>query len=189
MTDQEIIDEILIQGKYNSFGLLVDRYQHMAYTIAYKLVQDSDNAKDITQDAFLKVFEQLSTFKGQSKFSSWLYTIVYRQGLNQLRKSKDKVLTMEVKHENLLTVENVDLPIEQLSKKERNKYVNSAIDQLTEIDQTIISLFYLGEKSLQEIEEITGLKQSNIKVRLHRSRKSLAAILKTMLSSEVKSII
>ncbi|MDA8595505.1 sigma-70 family RNA polymerase sigma factor [Flavobacteriaceae bacterium] len=189
MTDQEIIEEILIKGKYNSFGLLVDRYQHMAYTIAFKLVQDSDSAKDITQDAFLKAFEQLSTFKGQSKFSSWLYTIVYRQGLNELRKSKDKNLSMEVKHENLLTVENKDLPLEQLSKKERRKYITLAIGQLNEIDQSLISLFYLGEKNLKEIEEITGLSESNIKVRLHRSRKSLATILENMLNSEAKSII
>ena len=187
-SDQLHIDKVL-QGDVNAFAFLIDKYKNMAYTLAIKIVKSHEEAEEIAQDSFLKAYQKLSSFKGDSKFSTWLYTIIYRNALTHVRKKK--VDTSDI---DSFVIDNYkdgsDFPqIEAMKNEERDHYVQAAVSRLNETDATIITLFYLNECSIEEIEGITGLSQSNVKVRLFRARKKLSVELAGLLKDEVKTIL
>jgi len=188
ISDQIYIDEVL-QGDTNAFTYLIDKYKNMAYTIAIKIVKNTEDAEEVTQDSFLKAYQKLETFKGNSKFSTWLYTIIYRNAISKIRKKK--VVTTDI---DSFVIENhttdFDFPqIEAIKNGEQKKYIAAAIDNLSEIDALLITLFYLNESSVEEIEKITGLTKSNVKVKIFRARKKLYNELSLLLKEEVKELI
>ena len=85
--DQIYIDKVRA-GDSSAFSYLVDNYKDMAYTIALKIVRNAEDAEEVAQDSFIKAFQQINTFQGKSKFSTWLYTIVYRTAISKTRKKK-----------------------------------------------------------------------------------------------------
>jgi RNA polymerase sigma-70 factor (ECF subfamily) len=187
-SDQIFIDKVL-QGDTNAFTYLIDRYKNMVYTLALKIVKNTEDAEEIAQDSFLKAFQKLHTFKGESKFSTWLYTIVYRNGISKVRKKK-----LETTNIDSYVIDNYtndfDFPqIEAIKNGEQKKYVNEAINNLSDTDALLITLFYLNESSVEEIEKITNLTKTNIKVKLFRARKRLFKELSLLLKDEVKAII
>ena len=84
--DQFYIDKVL-QGNTSSYNYLVNNYKDMVYTIAIKIVRNREDAEEVAQDSFIKAFQKLNSFKGESKFSTWLYTIVYRTAISKIRKN------------------------------------------------------------------------------------------------------
>lgn len=187
-TDQKYIDKVL-QGDTNAFSYLVDKYKNMTYTVALKIVRNIEDAEEVAQDSFIKAYSQLHTFKGNSKFSTWLYTIVYRNAISKIRKKK--ITTTNI---DSFVIENhktdFDFPqIEAIKNGEQKKYVAEAIDNLPEMDAFLITLFYLNESKVEEIEKITGLTKTNIKVKIFRARKKLYNELSLLLKDELKAII
>ncbi|MCK5638382.1 MAG: sigma-70 family RNA polymerase sigma factor, partial [Flavobacteriaceae bacterium] len=168
ISDQIYIDKVL-QGDTNAFSYLIDKYKNMAYTIAIKIVKSTEDAEEVAQDSFLKAFQKLDTFKGESKFSTWLYTIVYRNAISMVRKKK--ITTTEIDSfvlDNHTT--DFDFPqLEAIKNGEQKKYLTEAINNLPEIDALLITLFYLNENTLEEIKEITNLTKTNIKVKIFRA--------------------
>ncbi len=187
-TDQIYIDKVL-QGDTNAFTYLIDKYKNMAYTIAIKIVKNTEDAEEVAQDSFLKAFQKLESFKGESKFSTWLYTIVYRNAISKIRKKK--IITTDIDSfviENYTT--DFDFPqIEAIKNGEQKIYIAKAINNLSEMDALLITLFYLNESSVEEIEKITGLTKNNIKVKIFRARKKLFTELSLLLKDELKAII
>ena len=187
-TDQIYIDRVL-QGDSNAFAFLINRYKDMVFTLALKIVKSREDAEEVAQDSFLKAYQKLEGFKGQSKFSTWLYTIVYRSALTKVRKKK-----LETTDIDSYVLDNhkdgQDFPqLEAIKNKEQQKYVREAIDNLGEVDSLLITLFYLHDNSIEEIQEITEMSQSNVKVRLFRARKRLYKELSLLLKEEVKTIL
>lgn len=187
-SDQIYIDKVL-QGDTNAFACLIDRYKNMAYTLAIKIVKNHEDAEEVAQDSFLKAYQKMDTFKGDSKFSTWLYTIVYRNAITKIRKKK--VTTSDIDD---YVIDNYsggsEFPqIEAIKNGEQQKYVRQAINSLPEKDAFLITLFYLNENSVEEIEKITNLSQSNIKVKLFRARKKLNTTLSFLLNEEVNTIL
>ena len=185
--DQIYIDKVL-QGDTNAFAYLVDRYKNLSYTVAMKIVRNHEDAEEVAQDSFIKAYSQLHTFKGESKFSTWLYTIVYRNSITKIRKKK--ITTTDI---DSYIIENqksdYDFPqIEAIKNGEQKKYITEAIDNLPETDAFLITLFYLDESSVEEIEQITGLTKTNVKVKLFRARKKLLNELSLLLKDELKEI-
>ena len=86
-TDQHHIEQTLA-GDPQAFGELVRRYQDYVFTVVNRMVQHREEAQEITQDTFVKAYSSLKSFRGESKFSSWLYTIAYRKALDRLKKNK-----------------------------------------------------------------------------------------------------
>jgi RNA polymerase sigma-70 factor (ECF subfamily) len=187
-SDQIYIDKVL-QGDTNAFAYLINKYKDMAYTIAIKIVKSHEDAEEVAQDSFLKAYEKLDSFKGNSKFSTWLYTIVYRNSITKIRKKK--VATSDIDDYVMDNYsEGSEFPqIEAIKNGEQQKYVREAIDRLPEKDALLITLFYMDESSIEEIEQITNLTQSNIKVKLFRARKKLNTELSFLLKEEVKTIL
>ena len=187
----EIDDKIYIQqvldGKTSSFTCLVDKYKDMVFTVCYRILRQREDAEDAAQVSFIKAFNNLHAFKGGSKYSTWLYTIAYRTAIS--RSQIKKVDTVNEDFHIDIATDNSFPQLEALKSQEQEFYVKKAIEELPEIDGVIISLFYLDESSIQEIVEITGLSESNVKVKLHRARKQLKVNLEGLLHQETKSII
>ncbi len=188
-TKDQICIEKILHGDISSFSYLVDSYKDMAYTIALKIVRSPEDAEEVAQDSFVKAFKQLQTFKGNSKFSTWLYTIVYRTAISKIRKKKLEVTDID---EYVIENHSIDFSFPQLDvlkAEEQKKYVTLAINTLSELDALLITLFYLNENTFDEIIEITGLTKTNIKVRLFRARKKLYKELSRILKTELKTIL
>lgn len=187
-SDQVYIDRVL-QGDTNAFAYLINKYKSMTYTLAIKVVKNHEDAEEVAQDSFLKAYEKLDTFKGNSKFSTWLYTIVYRNSITKIRKKK--VTTSGIDDYVIDNYsEGSEFPqLEAIKNGEQKKYVREAIDRLPEKDALLVTLFYMNESSIEEIEQITNLTQSNIKVKLFRARKKLNTELSFLLKEEVKTIL
>lgn len=184
MTEKEIILSVQ-KGNTQAFSILVDRHKNMIYSLVYRMVKPEEDAEEVAQDTFLKAFKSIKQFKGNAKFSTWLYKIAYFTAINHLR--KNKMLTSQI---DMSSFESDDkTAIEALNKADQSHYINLAMDYLKPIERNLITLYYLEEFSNKEIEQITGLTASNIKVSLMRSRKKLYGIMKKMLTGELESIL
>lgn len=186
--DQIYIDKVL-QGDTSSYSYLVDKHKDMAYTVALKIVRNSEDAEEVAQDSFIKAFQQLKSFQGKSKFSTWLYTIVYRTAISKTRKKKIEVTAINEYVVDNYSTDTSFSQIEELKHEEQQKYIKEAINRLPELDALLVTLFYINENTLDEIEKITGYTKTNIKVRLFRARKKLYKSLEYFLKEELKTIL
>ena len=176
-TDPYLIEQTL-KGDTKAFGELVERYQAFVYTIVIRIVKVREEAEEVAQDSFIKAFQSLSSYRGESKFSSWLYSIAYRKALDALRKNKKNnslELIEEITEGDCSVIENALTYIED---KERSEVIKKCILELPEKEAAIITLFYFEEQSIKEIAKITELTEDNVKVKLYRSRKKLFSLLK-----------
>ncbi|MFT6871290.1 MAG: RNA polymerase sigma factor (sigma-70 family) [Roseivirga sp.] len=186
----ELIIAKVKEGDMTAFNVLIDEYKAMAFTLALKLMKNREDAEEVAQDAFLKAYKNIRQFEGNSKFSTWLYTIVYNTALTKLRKKKLPMTELDFhQEENLASYSESDNEWRHLQKSERSDYIKEALDLLSNEDQIVITLFYLNENSLHEICEITNWELSNVKVRLHRARKRLLKALEQLLDTEVRSLL
>ena len=181
--DQIYIDKVLT-GNAQAFTYLLDKYKDFVFTIAVNIVKNREDAEDIAQDSFVKAFHNLKNFKGDSKFSTWLFTITLRTAISGTR--KNNLLTSEIETHVINNYKDDGLvnQIDMLANKDQAFYIKKALKDLPEIDALLLTLYYLHENSTEEIEEITGLNKSNIKVRMHRARKKLALSLQEILPEE-----
>ena len=185
--DDKIYIQRVLDGETSSYTHLVNKYKDMVFTVCYRVVKQREDAEDMAQMTFIKAFDKLHSFNGDSKFSTWIYTIAYRTAISKTKLTKlastDDTLYVESSTEDQFP------QLEELKHQEQQLYVQKAIDELREIDGVIITLFYIDESSIQEIVAITGLSESNVKVKLHRARKQLKSNLEGLLRQEQKSII
>lgn len=187
--EDKIYIERVLKGDANAFSHLVNRYKDMVYTLALRIVKNSEDAEEVAQDSFLKAFQKLSSFKGNAKFSTWLYTIVYRNAITKVRKKRLETSDIDDYVMDNHSEDHEFPQMEAIKSGEQKKYVKKAIDNLPDKDALIITLFYMDDNSIEEIEQITGLKESNVKVRLFRARKKLYKELSILLKEEVKTIL
>lgn len=164
MTEQDIILKIK-SGDTSQYRYLVDRYSKMSYAIAYRIVPDADDCQDIVQDAFISAYENLKDFKGDAKFSTWLYRIVTNKALTFKNKLKY--------FEDVDTQPIEDEPYEETLENMKAEWLKLALTQLTDSERLVIDLFYYQEQTIKEIGYICHLTEANIKVLLHRARKKM----------------
>jgi len=185
-SDQYYIRKVL-KGEVQAFSELVKRYQNMVYTIAYRMIRNKEEAEEVAQDTFVKAYTSLSKYRGEAKFSTWLYTIAYRKSLDIIKIKKRMVSTEVLQEVSEADVGMVEDALSYLQDKERKKVISDSILQLSEEDAVIITLYYFEEKSIKEIKEIAGLTVDNIKIKLYRSRKRLYSILKHHVLPEINT--
>ena len=173
-------------GDTRAFGTLVERYQDYIFTLVYRMLRCREEAEEVAQDTFLKAFEALSQFRGEAKFSTWLYRIAYRKSLDRLRLKKRHDNTLELKEEITGSqVEDLETGLEYMLQAERAEIIRKCIMQLPEQEAAIVTFYYMEEQSVKEIRQITGLTEDNIKVKLYRSRKLLFFLLENYISSTI----
>jgi RNA polymerase sigma-70 factor (ECF subfamily) len=170
--DQIIIRKVLA-GEIAAYGVLVEKYQHMVMNIAFQILRQREEAEDLAQNSFVKAFEKLNTFKGESKFSTWLYRIVWHMAISQHRKLHNSLNnnTFYLNDDNLPVAD--DATLEARDQEEALAKLDTAMQKLEAEERTILNMFYKQQLKVQDIAEITGLSQSNVKVKLYRSRKKL----------------
>ena len=185
--DQVWIDSIK-NGNQASYAFIVDKYQHMVYNISVKILSNPDDAQDAAQESFIKAYQQIGSFAGKSKFSTWLYTIAYRTAISKFK--INRIITVEVNEDSNEGYFSDHSPtgLEQLQLKQQKKQVEDAINKLPKIEALLITLYYMNEMPVKEIEEITGLGASNIKIQLFRARKKLERNLRPLLDKELKEV-
>ncbi|MFS4456803.1 RNA polymerase sigma factor [Maribacter sp. 2304DJ31-5] len=182
--DQPLIERTLL-GDVQAFAILVKTYRHMVYTLALKLVRNEADAEEVAQDTFLKAYNAMASFKGESKFSTWLYKIAYHKGLDHLKKEKRQLEVRKLDTHTQYDFAIIENQWDTLEGQERKEVIQKAINKLDGDDGVLITLFYYEELSLIEIARIFGVKPNTIKVRLFRARKRLATLLEKILEPEI----
>lgn len=169
--DKEYIGQVL-EGNINAFSFIVDRHKDRAFNLAYRICGNHEDAEEIAQDAFLKAFRSLGTFRLKSAFSTWLYRIVYNTAISHIRLKRNNTVSIE------------DFPVdaydftqfgtdEEVEKEYRKELLAFAMNKIDEEERGLISLFYFDELNIDEIASVTGLTKSNVKVKLFRARQRI----------------
>jgi RNA polymerase sigma-70 factor (ECF subfamily) len=188
-TDDKDIISLVLNGNQQAYSVLVNRYQNFVFTIVLRYLKSREDAEEVAQDVFVKAYRSLSDFKGESKFTTWLYTIATTSSLSFLRKKKVEVHSLD--NEKVFAVaDNLDggMRANQIEQKSRVRMVTEAINLLSADDAHILTLFYKGEQSLEEIAGILGKEVNAVKVQLHRARTRLKEKMQKHFSAEVKDI-
>lgn len=179
MEHKDEINEInrIVDGETELFSVFLNRYSRPLYLLIVQIVDCPEDAEELVQDTFLKAFRQLKNFKGDCKFSTWLYRIAYNTAVSAIRKKKHEYLYIEETMIEKVSDEeafNVEMPTDD---EERIQNLGKAIALLSIEEKTLISLFYYEEKSIEEIGIVLSVSASNVKVRLHRTRKKICVLM------------
>jgi RNA polymerase sigma-70 factor (ECF subfamily) len=188
-TDLALITAVLA-GQTSQYEVLVKRHQRFVFTLAMRFAKNREDAEEIAQDCFVKAYRALATFKQTAKFSTWLYTITYTTSMTFLRKKK--LTTQSINDdENFMQIANsgTDFDANLVEKKSAHAHLNHAISMLLPDDAAIITLFYKGEQSLEEIAQTLNMEAQTVKVKLFRARLRLKDKLTHLLKDEVKELI
>jgi RNA polymerase sigma-70 factor (ECF subfamily) len=177
LNEQEIISNVL-GGNLHAFKLLVTQHERLVFAMVKRVVGNEQDAEDICQEVFIKVYSHLSQFKFESKLSTWIARIAYLTALNHSRKVSGKTTLTE----DIAKFESEDRITENpehiLAKKNVSEYIQHQINKLPLPYRTVLTLYHLNELSYREIEEITGMPEGTIKSYLYRARKLLKDRLK-----------
>jgi len=183
-TDQFYIDKISA-GDTKAFAVLVNRYRNMVFTLTIQMLKNREEAEEVSQDTFVKIYKHLNKFKGDSKFSTWVYRIAYNACLDRIKTYKKHKNTVGIDEFPENQVKTLETAFDLMERSDREKSVKDCLQLLPEDDATIITLFYFEELSLTEISKIVGIEPNNVKVKLFRARKRLATILKKRLEPTI----
>ena len=188
LNDNELISRVL-KGDQQAYAGLVSRYQNYVFTLTLRFTKNREDAEEVSQDIFIKAYRSLADFRGASKFSTWLYTIVNTTCITFLRKKRMEVHSLD--NEKVFEVaDSVDsgMRANMVEQKSRVAMVNNAIEMLNPDDAEVLTLFYKGEQSLEEIAMILGIEANTAKVRLHRARTRLKEKMEKHFAEEVKDL-
>lgn len=186
--DEEIINRVL-KGDQAAYALILERYQNYVFTLVLRFTENREDAEEIAQDVFVKAYRSLADFRGDSKFSTWLFTITRTTCLSFLRKKKLDTLSLDnertgIQVENRESGFNANL-VEQKSK---HAMLNQAIAMLSPDDAQVLNLFYKGDQTLEEIGKIMRLDPNTVKVKLHRARQRLKDKMEKYFANELREI-
>src|ERR1700712_887891 len=155
LSDIEFIQKTLA-GDQSAYAHLVKRHQRFVFTLAMRFTKNREDAEEVAQDCFIKAYRSLGSFKQESKFSTWLYSIVYTTAMTSLRKKRVDTSSIDDENNAIQLESTGGFDENNAEIKSRSFYVNQAIAQLLPDDAAIITLFYKGEQSLEEIAQTLG---------------------------------
>jgi RNA polymerase sigma-70 factor (ECF subfamily) len=173
-SDEELVKAIVSANDTLLFEILYDRYAKVVYNKCYGFSKSNQEAEDLTQDVFLKLFVKLGTFKGKSKFSTWLYAFTYNHCVNYVnRNNSKKIEKKSVDAENLqesyYNPEEDDHDINQL----RVEKLKEALEKISPEEKMILLLKYQDFLSIKELKDILDIGESAVKMRLKRAKEKL----------------
>jgi len=171
-------------GDIRAFSTIVSNYRKMVFTIALKITDNREDAEDIVQEVFIKVFKSLNQFKKESEFSTWLYRIAYNTTISELRKRKLAYVSI---NDNLNANDEPVTDEEELDSADiKLRHLDEALKKLPPDEIFLVTLYYFEEQSIEAISKISNLTVVNVKVKLHRIRKKLALEINRILQNEYK---
>jgi RNA polymerase sigma factor (sigma-70 family) len=161
----------------------VEKHKEMVFSIALKILHNREDAEEIAQDVFVKVYQSLSNFKNEAKFSTWLYRIVYNTAISKVRKKKIELSPLDESTINNYSDETSENQFLLSDDPDRVELLQKALQSLPEDENVIVSLFYQNDSSIEDISAVTGLTVANVKVKLHRIRKKLYTEMQRLIKS------
>lgn len=182
--DQHYINKVKA-GDTNAFAILIDNYKDMVFSLAMKVMKNREEAEEVSQDTFIKAYRSLHSFKGDSKFSTWLYKITYNNCMDRVKKIARTYNTNTIDEVVENRIESTDSVLDTIERKERAELMKDCMNELPEDERTILWMFYYQELSLKEIIDVTSYSEANLKVKLHRARKKLLSIVQLKLEPEM----
>lgn len=180
MLDKDIIDRVN-GGDTEAFAELVRRYEKTVFNIALRMVGDRDDAADMTQEAFIKAYGSLGSFRGDSRFSAWLYRITTNVCLDHLRaRARKKQVSLDDDDGQEFELPDMRaMPEEQLMRKLSMQAVRRGLERLAPEHRQILIMRELGGMSYAEISSALSLEEGTVKSRIFRARKNLCSFLLT----------
>jgi len=168
------------KGDQQAFELLVRKYKMTVFNTIYSIISNTQEADDIAQEVFLKVYTKAGSFKGGSSFSTWLYRITVNRCVDELRKRKNKIISYEtefnredeLKLKDVLVSKEGDIT-EELRKKELEDIIQKAMNSLPEKDRIILTLKEIDGLSYKEISQVMKISLAKVKIWLFRARQKL----------------
>lgn len=164
----------------------MDRHKRYVFTVAFRILNQREEAEEAAQDAFVKALSALETFNRDAKFSTWLYRITCNAAL--ARRRKKRLTTQSIDDPQFYHLPDEGGPAEW-QQAERRKFVQQALQQLPPDDVMVLTLFYFQERSLEEMAETTGIVENTLKIKLFRARKRFAKELNLLLKEETKELL
>jgi RNA polymerase sigma-70 factor (ECF subfamily) len=176
--------EKICRGETESFAPLLERYGKQIFSLIVRIVENREDAEELTQDVFLKVYRSMDTFRGESSFSTWLYRIAFNIAVSATRKKTGEMPAMdEAMMENIPDESENEFSGEE-TNAQRLEYLNIALKKLPPEEKAMILMFYREDRSMEEIAQITGLTETNVKTKIFRIRKKLFVLIKKMESDK-----
>lgn len=179
-SDRQLVEKVL-GGDNAAFGLIIKNTESLVAQIVFKMIDNPEDRKDLAQDIYLKVFHKLSSFKFESKLSTWIAQVSYNRCFDYLRKKK-LVLPGNLEQERVsnedygytdLTQAYSSQVTNDILQKNLSVILHAAIEKLSPVYRTLIGLYHQQELSYDEIGYITGLPEGTVKSYLFRARKAL----------------
>ena len=187
MSNQSDLDYInkIVDGDTSAFAILVDRYKDLVFTLAYKMLKNREEAEEIAQDTFIKVYKSVGKFKGDSKFSTWVYKVTYNTCLDYLKKKKRGINITYIEDFDLQQLKTLDKISNAIDEKEKNQLIHDCLNVLPSEEAFLLTLFYFEQQSTEEIAKIMDTNANNIKIKLYRTRKKMALLLRQKMEPEI----
>ena len=169
--------EQVLSGKVNAFTHIVGKHKDRVFNLAFRICGNHEEAEEVAQDAFLKAYRSLKSFRMKSSFSTWLYRIVYNTAISSVRARKKGLLSLEDFPADATDFIGSNPGEEDAEREYRDSLINFALQKVSDEERGLISLFYYEEMSTDEISEVTGISKANVKVKLFRARQKLYEII------------
>jgi len=183
--DDNFYIEKVLNGDSSAYSSLVAKHKNLVFSIALKVLNNREDAEEIAQDAFVKAYHSLKSFERKSKFSTWLYRIVYNAAVSRTRKRMLETIPMDNYVIYNYSEESLRPGVDEVDQNEQQVLLSRAMKNLSDEDNLLITMFYQGNNSIEDISNITGLSASNVKVRLHRIRKKLYDDMNAMMAERL----
>lgn len=181
-TDWDIIQQI-IQGDSQAFREIVERYKNAVFALCYRMVQNREEAEDLSQEVFVKAYNSLTKYNPEYKFSTWILRIATNTTIDYLRKNRIQTLPLE---EEIKTKHETVSAEETFFEQNKQRKIEKAIGELPEEYRSLILLYHYHGLSYKEMAENMNLPMSKVKNRLHRGRHLLKESLKDIREEEMQ---
>jgi len=169
--DDVALVNALKSGNTNAFRFLVDKNRNLVWHMVLRMTNRQEDAEDLCQEIFIRVFKQIDKFRGDSKLSTWIGSIAYNACVDHVRKSKREVLSDASSLEPVnMAASDVSPLLNNIDRNTMTKLVHQIIEKMPLQYRTVVTLFHLEEFSYREIEEITGMPEGTVKSYLSRGR-------------------
>jgi RNA polymerase sigma factor (sigma-70 family) len=180
MSNQSDLDYInkIVDGDTSAFAILIDRYKDLVFTLAYKMLKNREEAEEIAQDTFIKIYKSVGKFKGDSKFSTWVYKVTYNTCLDYLKKMKRGINITYIEDFDLQQLKTIDKISNAIDENEKNQLIHDCLNLLPSEEAFLLTLFYFEQQSTEEIAKVMDTNANNIKIKLYRTRKKMALLLR-----------
>jgi RNA polymerase sigma-70 factor (ECF subfamily) len=173
----------------SDYSKLIDKYKDLAFNIALKITKNEQDSEEVVQDSFVKAFRGLNKFKNESQFSTWFYRIVYNTAISSIRGKKHISVAIDENITDTFENNQIECAINNLEEYDRKQLIKEALAKLSELDYTILSLYYYEDLSLNEISKIVDKRKNYLKVLLQRARLKLYNGLSISLKKELHELI